>query len=243
MQNLSKIDVYILCGGLGKRLRSVSKQCPKPMIKIGDKPFLDILLDYMARKGFKRFILGIGYRADLFKKYYTNYKNKDISITFCAEKFPLGTGGAVKKAEKKIKSNLFLVLNGDSFCEFDPMDFLKFHRVKNAVISILLRKIKNAADYGCVKLDKQGKITSFDEKNSRNANCFINAGIYIFNKNIVSLMPEEKVFSLERDFFPAIIGNDCFGYKKSGFFIDIGTPERYFKAKKYLIKGTANGRV
>lgn len=237
MQDLAKIDVYILCGGLGKRLRSVSKQCPKPMIKIGDKPFLDILLDYMTRKGFKRFILGIGYRADFFKRYYTNYKNKNISITFCTEKFPLGTGGAVKKAEKTIKSNLFMVLNGDSFCEFNPIDFLKFHRAKNAVLSMLLRKIDNASDYGCVKINKQEKITSFDEKNSRNTNCFINAGIYIFNKSILALMPGEKTFSLERDFFPSIIGKNCFGYKKSGFFIDIGTPERYYKAKKHLING------
>lgn len=233
---IKDIDVLILCGGLGKRLKDVTKNKPKPMIKIGEQPFLDIIIDYVAGFGFRRFILGIGYRAEVFKKYYKNFKSKDLNIEFCEEKTPLGTGGAVKKAKSFIKSNLFLVLNGDSICEFDPADLLKFHKKKKAIVSILLRKVLNGADYGRVKLDKADRVIDFNEKDRRANNCLINAGIYVFNKNVFDFMPRKRAFSLELDFFPKLAGKNCFGYKKSGFFIDIGTPERYLKAKKHFLK-------
>ena len=229
-------DVFILCGGLGKRLKSVTKNNPKPMVKIGNKPFLDIIIDYLAGFGFKSFILGIGYRAEVFKKHYENFRSKDLEIKFCEEKSPLGTGGAVKKARSLIKSDSFLVLNGDSFCEFNPLFFLKFHEKKQAIVSILLREVASGADYGKVKLDKENRIIDFNEKDNQAKNCLINAGVYSFNKKVFMLMPRSKSFSLELDFFPRLSEKNCFGYTSSGFFIDIGTPERYFKANKYFVK-------
>jgi NDP-sugar pyrophosphorylase family protein len=233
---IKNTDVYILCGGVGKRLKSITKNNPKPMVKIGDKSFLDIIIDHMADFGFRRFILGLGYKAVVFKKYYRNFKSRDIEIKFCEEKMPLGTGGAIKKAKSLIESNPFLILNGDSFCEFNPLSFLKFHQRKKAAVSMLLRKVSNGADYGKVKLGKSGRITDFNEKDSQARDCFVNAGIYAFNKNIFDLMPQKRVFSLETDFFPEFVGRNLFGYTKSGFFIDIGTPERYFEASKYFLK-------
>jgi len=238
---IKDIDVFILCGGLGKRLKSVTKNNPKPMIKIGEQPFLDIIIDYVAGFGFRRFILGIGYRAEIFKRYYKNFKSRDLNIEFCEEKTPLGTGGAVKNVKSLIKSNLFLVLNGDSFCKLKLLDFLKFHKNKKAIVSMLLRKVSNGVDYGKVKLDKTSRIIDFNEKDNQAKNCLINAGIYVFDRTAFDLMPQQKAFSLERDFFPKLIGKNCFGYKKSGFFIDIGTPERYLKANKYFLKNT-NGK-
>ncbi len=233
---LEEISVVILCGGLGKRLKSVTKNKPKPMVNIGEKPFLDIIIDYMAGFGFRRFILGIGYRAEVFKKYYRSFPAKDLEIKFCEEKTPLGTGGAVKKAKSLIKSNLFLVLNGDSFCEFDPLDFLRFHKNKKAIVSMLLRKVSSGADYGKVKLDKASRVIDFNEKDSQAKNCLVSAGVYAFDKKVFSFMPRQEKFSLEQDFFPKLSGTNCFGYTKSGFFIDIGTPRRYLKANKYFLK-------
>ena len=237
---IKNMDVYILCGGLGKRLKSITKNYPKPMVKIGQKPFLDIIIGYMASLGFKRFVLGVGYKAETFKKYYRGSLVKDLKIEFCEEKTPLGTGGAVKKAKNLIRSSFFLVLNGDSFCKFEPSDFLKFHKNKKAIVSILLKKVPSGADYGKVKLNKRGLIIDFNEKDSRARNCFINSGVYVFSKEIFNFMPRQKKFSLERDFFPKLAGKNCFGYTKSGFFIDIGTPERYLKANKYFLKKNLN---
>ena len=229
------IDVFILCGGLGKRLRSLNSNVPKPMVKMGDKPFLDIIIAHMADLGFRRFILGLGYGGDYIRNYYSEKPMKGLKIIFSQENNPLGTGGAVRKAKKLIKSRFFFVLNGDSFSKFGPKDFLNFHGRKKALVTILLKKLAcGAKDYGEVKIDRLSRITSFQEKNGNAKKCMVNSGVYLFDKKIFGLMPRQNRFSLERDLFPVVAGKGLFGYVGSGYFIDIGTPERYFKAKKHF---------
>lgn len=232
---INNIDVFILCGGEGKRLKKISGSIPKPMICIGRRPFLDIVLGYLRKFGFKRFILGIGYKAHFIKKYYKEHKVSGAEIIFSEEDKPLGTGGAVKKAQRLIKSGIFLVLNGDSFSEFNAADFIKFYKRKKARILILLRKVENNQDFGAITTDRSSAITGFNEKSPASGNNFINGGVYLFSKNIFSMMPKKSQFSLEYDFFPRIVGKGLYGYKKTGFFIDIGTPERYLAAKKYFL--------
>lgn len=232
------IDIFILCGGFGKRLGKVSRNIPKPMIKIGNRPFLDIIINYLSGFGFRRFILGIGYNAWVIKNYYRNNQTPDLDILFSEEKIPLDTGGALKNAKKLIKSNPFFVLNGDSFSKFNPRDFLNFHQQKKALISILLKRISNGKEYGEIKIGKYLRIVHFNEKNNKAKKCLINAGIYIFDKRVFKLMPSVVKFSLEYDFFPQILKEGVFGYVNSGFFIDIGTPKGYFRARKYFFKNS-----
>lgn len=231
---MKNIDVFILCGGLGKRLRAISKNKPKPMVEVGNKPFLDILIQYLSKYGFRRFILGVGYEANFIKQYYRKKRFKDIELVFSEEKTPLGTGGALKKAEKLIRSNHFFVLNGDSFANFIPENFLNFHKKKKALASILLRKILNGKEYGEIKMDKNSRVLRFNEKNYNAKSCLINAGVYIFDKKVFEIMPVTRNFSLEYDLFPKLIKMGIFGYKYSGFFIDIGTPKRFREAQKYF---------
>ena len=231
------IDVFILCGGFGKRLKKLNLNVPKPMIKIGGRPFLDRIIAYMANFGFRRFILGLGYKADFIEKYYSNKPEEGFKIIFSHEKNPLGTGGAVKNAKKLIGSRRFFVLNGDSFCQFNPRDLLSFHRRKKALATILLKRpAEDVKDYGEVKLDGASRIISFQEKNGNAKKYLINSGVYVFDKKIFNLMPCRDSFSLEYDFFPNVIGNGLFGRISCGFFIDIGTPKRYFKAKRHFGK-------
>lgn len=230
---IKEIDVFILAGGSGKRLRAISRNKPKPMMEIGGRPFLDLILDYMAHFGFRRFILGTGYKADMIKKYYTRNKKPGLNILFSREASALDTGGAVKNARGKIRSRYFFVLNGDSFCKFNPSDFINFHNKNRAIVSILLGKASDGREYGEVGLEKSSRIKSFNEKTAKAKKCLVNAGVYIFDRRAFSLMPRGKKFSLERDFFPSLAGERIFGYPRSEFLIDIGTPERYIKAKKY----------
>lgn len=236
MNSLVNIDVLILCGGQGKRLRKVSANMPKPMAQVGGRAFLDIVIDYMANFGFRRFILGLGYKSDMIKAHYSTRKNPKLEILFSCEKVPLDTGGAVKKAKGLIKSSPFLVLNGDSFCKFNPLDLLRFHKQKKSLITILLKRISDAKEYGEVKIDKSWRILEFSEKNSRVKKSLINAGVYIFDKKMFNLMPRLSKFSLEFDFFPQMAKKRIFGYPYSGFFIDIGTPQGYSQAIKYFLK-------
>lgn len=206
------------------------------MVCFGKRPFLDILIDHLHKFGCKRFILGTGYNADFIKKYYNLNKYPGREIIFSTENKPLGTGGAVRKAKKLILSKHFLVINGDTFSDFNLKNFVKFSKQKKAKVLMLLRKENNNKDYGFVVTNPKSEIESYSEKKSPKSEGFINSGVYLFSREVFSMMPKKSVFSLEYDFFPKIIGNGVYGYKGKGFFIDIGTPERYLVAKKYFLK-------
>ena len=235
--NLRNIDTFILCGGRGRRLREVSAGIPKPMVKINNRPFVDLIIAYLAGFGFCRFILGTGYKAKVIEDYYRKNRKPGLEIRFSYEFRPLDTGGAIKNAQKEIKSNPFMVLNGDSFAKFNPESFLNFHRKNKSIVSILLKKVFCGKEYGKIKLDKSARILSFSEKNIRAKNCLINGGVYLFDRNVFKLMPSASKFSLEKKFFPEMAGKGIFGYLSGGFFIDIGTPERFAKARRYLKDG------
>ena len=232
--NLREIDVVILCGGLGKRLRLVVFDQPKVLAKIGEKTFLDILIDNLLMHGFKNIILSVGYLKEQIKNHFNfdDDKKYDYTITFSEEEEPLGTGGALKKAKPLIRSNPFMVMNGDSICKVDLRSFVNFHTEKKALLSMVLVRLKTAQDYGSVTLDESQRITSFNEKIAGRSENVINAGIYLMEKDIFSYMPEQNRFSLEYDLFPKIITSKCYGFLTESEFIDIGTPERYEKAIK-----------
>ena len=133
---LEKIDVVVLCGGRGERLRPVLFNQPKVLAKIEGKPFLDIVIDNLLLYGFKNMILSVGYPREQIKDHF-NYE-KNYNITFSEEEEPLGTGGALKKAKTLIRSNPFMVMNGDSICKVNLRSFLDFHTGKEALLSIVL---------------------------------------------------------------------------------------------------------
>lgn len=227
-----EIDVVILCGGLGRRLRKVVNDRPKPMAEIAGEPFLDLLLRYVYRFGFRRFILSTGYKAPRIRDYY--HKKREWDIEFCEEKEPLGTGGAVKKVKPFIKSSPFLVINGDSFCGINFKNFLEFHYCKNALVSMALVKNRENRECGYVKLGASSRVTSFNEKPPSDENGLINAGIYLFQRDIFSLLLRENKFSLEYDLFPRLVTQRFYGYPVSAVLIDIGTPRGLTCARGYF---------
>jgi len=230
------IDVVILCGGLGTRLQGVIDDRPKSMAEIDGRPFLDILIDYVARYGFTRFILCTGFKGDLIRRHYET-KRSGLFFLISEEKMPLGTAGAIKNAESFIGSDTLIVLNGDSLCEIDIKDFLSFHIRKKALISIVLTAIKNSMDFGVVRLDRHQKIIGFSEKVMMHGNGLVNAGIYIFDRKILKKIPSGEKQSLEHDIFPGILDKGIYGYVTEKKLLDIGTPERLEIAKEYF-KGT-----
>jgi len=207
---------------------------PKPMAEIGGRPFLDILIDYALNFGFKRFILCIGYMSEAIKIYYKNRKGLSAQVFFSEEKRPLGTAGAIKNAEALIRSSPFLVMNGDSICKLNLHDFFKFHRNKKALFSMALVNSKGGYDLGKVDIDDSQRVLSFKEKVKTKQDDFINAGIYILDRDIFSMIPPNKKTSLEYDLFPRIVKREIYGYIADEQLIDIGTPDGYKKAKVIL---------
>ena len=226
-KQLVNIDVVLLCGGKGERLKSVLGDKPKVMADINGKPFLELLINNLKKIGFKRFILSVGYQREKIIDYFKDREG----IVFSPEETALGTGGGLKRAEKLVTGDTFLALNGDSFCDLDFNKVLAFHQSKKATATLVLAKARESKDYGAVNLDDFCRIEKFCERTDSKKSGLMNAGIYLMEKVIFSQMPE-GAFSLEYDFFPKLKGS--FGYVTEAGLYDIGTPERYQKAKEFL---------
>ncbi len=229
--DMSKMYAVVLCGGLGKRLRKIVGSRPKPMVLVNGRPFLDFVIERLLKYDISNIILCAGYKSDTIKKYY-NRKKIAANIVISNEKKPLDTAGAVKNANSKIKSNPFFVLNGDSICTVDFSKMLDFHIRKRASATIALTKMKKISDYGVVALDSEGKITAFNEKRKDAAAGLVNSGVYVFDKKVLSSIPCLQKYSLEYDLFPRL--KNCYGYVTKATLLDIGTPERYRMAEKFL---------
>jgi len=228
-------DFIILCGGQGSRLRPAIGQSQKVLAEVNHRPFLNLLIQHIKAQGGKRVILSTGFQADSVESYYRK-NNSGLVIDCVREDVPLGTGGAVKKASAFIHSEYFFVLNGDSFCPVDFENHLNFHQGCHAVCTIAVSPVTDNKDYGTITLDPQKKILAFEEKIASSASRYVNAGVYCFQKSISDFMPKEDRFSIERDFFPKLIGKAFYGFETDKEFIDIGTPERLALAKKRFIQ-------
>jgi D-glycero-alpha-D-manno-heptose 1-phosphate guanylyltransferase len=227
---LNKIDVVILCGGIGSRLANIVNDRPKPMAKINQQPFLDILIDYFAGFGLKRFVLCTGHMSEFIQKYY-HQKSSSLEFIVSNEQSPLGTAGCIKNAQKLIQSESFFVANGDSFCSVNLFDFYNFHLLKQSLMTMAVTKSEETENGGLVRFDNSQKIVSFEEKKVKCQKGYINAGIYIFQKNILSIIPEHTKCSLEYNLFPKLTNQNSFAFVSREKLIDIGTPERYARAK------------
>ena len=229
------IDVLILCGGTGTRLSSIVNDRPKPMVQIDERPFLDILIEYISGFGFKRFILCTGHKSEVIREYYCK-KQTSYEVLISDEQHPLGTAGAVKSAEALIQSDTFMVANGDSFCSVNMDGFLKFHFDKKSLVSVSVVESENAADKGSIWLDDSQKIKVFQEKTKPSGKVYVNAGIYFCQKEVLSNICEGRKCSLEYEIFPELTKKSFYGYIVDGTIIDIGTPQRLQKAKNYFMQ-------
>ncbi len=234
-------EAVILCGGKGTRLKSVLVDLPKPLAPIGDEAFLSILMKYLCRQGVKRVILATGYMHEAIEAAYGN-SFAGMEIVYSRELTPLGTGGAVAMALRNARSENLLVLNGDSIIKFSLAETAKrYFEIKNNFPDIAfptlltLKQMENVDRYGAVAFE-DGQIKAFEEKAFRKK-CFINAGVYILNKETFRDKALGEVFSFEKDFLEQEVKKgSLFGIESKGFFIDIGVPEDYALARDILIQ-------
>ncbi len=234
----SSTPVIILAGGLGTRLRSVISDRPKALAPIDDRTILDLICDYLIGRGFREIIFSTGYMKEKIREHVSKrIYPKKISTHFSEEEKPLGTGGAIKKAMQLVLAQHALILNGDSFCPIDYEVFLHHHHNHNADISICLRYVEDTGAFGTVEVDDNANIVSFLEKTGQKKPGLMNAGIYLFRKDVFEQVSMPEVFSIEKDFFEKKFNRiNIKGFNFSDYFIDIGTPQTYEKAKIDLAK-------
>jgi NDP-sugar pyrophosphorylase family protein len=223
---IADLDVLILCGGMGTRLKQVLKDNPKPMVQIHGRPFLDILVQHVSSFGFRRFILCTGFKSEVIEQYFQN-KNDDNTYIISNEPEALGTGGGIKYAESLISNSPFLVLNGDSICRANLKEFVNFHKSNNASVSLTLTKKDDMEEYGTVTINDNNDVTAFMEKlNQVSGPGLVNAGIYLFEKKILTTFEALQKISLEHEVLPSLIGQGMVGFVTDQHLYDIGTPEK-----------------
>jgi mannose-1-phosphate guanylyltransferase len=229
-------------GGFGTRLRPFTITKPKALLPIVNIPFVSYQFELLRIYGINEVVLGIGYKGDEFKKILGIGKEMGLKIYLSYEKTPLGTGGAIKNAERFLKGKEpFFVFNGDILANFNLEKILNFHKEKNAFITIGMVKVSDPSSYGLIVTDDQMQIKKFIEKPKPEeiVTDTINAGVYVFQPEVLDEIPEDKEVSVEKEVFPGILdkGKDMYGYIHYGYWLDVGTIDKYRKANFDLIDG------
>lgn len=223
-------ECIILAGGLGSRLGDIATNIPKCMVEVAGKPFLSYLFSYLEREKFEHIILSLGHQADIVLNWINSYSETfPFELSYVIEENPLGTGGAMKNALSKSKSDTLFIINGDTMFTMSTDNLKRLHAKKSADISLALKPMKDFDRYGYVTIDESERIVKFHEKSPQNEG-LINGGIYILEKSVLSNMTEE-VFSFEKDILEKRTTDlSLYGYTEDAYFMDIGTPDDYRKA-------------
>lgn len=225
------VPAVLLVGGLGTRLRSILPSTPKPLARVGDTPFLELLVVQLRSQGIRRLVMCTGHLSNQIEEQFGDGHKWDVAIKYSKETQPLGTAGALKLAGRYLtQASDFLVLNGDSFLEIDFRQFIRFHREHGGLISMAVRGVPDAARYGTVELDSINRVISFREKTEAKIPGIVNGGVYVFKRAILESIPEGPA-SLESDLFPRLLDQGIYAAEQGGLFIDIGTPEDYARAQ------------
>ena len=223
------MEAIVLAGGLGTRLRPVVADVPKPMAPVAGRPFLAILLENLARQGFSRAVLAVGYKHEVIHEAFGD-SFAGLDIRYAVEDTPLGTGGAIRLATQQCKGREIFVLNGDTYVTLAFDGMLHAHRNLQAKLTVCAVQVDDAGRYGSLLL-KDHQIVGFSEKGVAGPG-LINAGVYLLENGLLEHQGLPDVFSFERDVLEFKASQlRPMAYIVRGGFIDIGIPEDYLRAQ------------
>ena len=225
------MQALILAGGEGTRLRPLTSTIPKPVVPLAGRPFISFMLDWLRGHGVDDVILSCGFLADGVRAVLGDGQDAGLRLRYVEEPEPLGTGGALRYAGDLLAER-FLMLNGDVLCDFNLSAQLAQHERTGAQATIALVGVEDPSAYGLVRLAGDRSVREFLEKprpDEIDSN-LINAGAYILERSVLEGMaPPGTNISIERDVFPGLVDHGLFGFEAEGYWLDIGTPERYLQ--------------
>ena len=231
-------SAILLVGGRGTRLAPLTNNTPKPMLQVAGVPFTEHQINKARSAGITEIVLATSFKAELFEPYFGDGKNFGISIKYAVEEVALGTGGAISNAAAMLEgSGPVAIFNGDVLSKHDLDAQFKSHESNGADVTLYLTQVEDARAYGAVELDQSARVLAFNEKMENPPTNIINAGCYIFNREVIAAIPFGKVISVERETFPQLLskGAKVFGFIDKSYWLDIGTPAALLKASRDLV--------
>jgi len=235
------MKAILLAGGKGTRLRPLTVHTPKPIVPIFNRAFLHYQIDLLKQvPEIDEVILSLNYQPRRIEEMFGDGADLGIKIRYVVEPIPLGTAGAIKYAGDKLTESV-VVFNGDVMTELDLAAVIRLHRERRARATIVLTPVENPSAYGLVETDGHGNIQRFLEKPKPEeiTTNYINAGIYVLEPDTFDRIPSEVSWSIERSYFPSLIerGETFVAYLYDGYWIDIGTPEKYAQVHQDIMDG------
>lgn len=239
------MQALILAGGEGTRLRPITSTMPKPVVPLAGRPFISYMLEWLRGHGVDDVILSCGFMAAGVREVLGDGSGLGIGIRYLEEPAPLGTGGAVKFAQDLLEER-FLVLNGDVLTDIDLTAQLRQHGRTDARATLALIPVEDPSAYGLVSPAQNGAVKEFLEKPGpeQTGPNLINAGAYVLERDVLDAMaPSGTNISIEREVFPELVDRGLFGFVANGYWLDIGTPQRYLQATYDILEGIVSTEV
>ena len=225
------MQALILVGGEGTRLRPLTSTVPKPVMPLVDRPFISYMIEWLRGHGVDDMVMSCGFLAAGVRNVLGDGSGLGVKLRYVEEPRPLGTGGALKFAESLLDERFFM-LNGDVLTDFDLSGQLAQHEDTHARCTLALMGVEDPSAYGLVRLNDDRSVKGFLEKPSPDQidTDLISAGAYVLERDVLELIPPDTNASIERDVFPELVGDGLYGFAGDGYWLDIGTPDRYLQA-------------
>lgn len=239
------MQALILAGGEGTRLRPLTSTIPKPVVPLANRPHIEFMIAWLRRHGVDEVVLSCGFLADGVRRVLGEGDSYGVRVRYVEEPQPLGTGGALRYASDLLEHR-FLMVNGDVLSDIDLSAQLAQHERTGARATIALVPVEDPSMYGLVRLGADRSVQEFVEKPSSDEidSDLINAGAYVLERPLLDDMPAPGTnFSIERDVFPRLVGQGLYGCVGRGYWLDIGTPERYLQGTFDILEGNVSTEV
>lgn len=220
--------VLLMAGGLGSRLKPLTNECPKPMLKIGGRPVLETIILNFIESGFEEFIISLNYKGDMIRGHFADGHDLGVSIQYIEEDERLGTAGSLRLLPEIQNSHPIIVMNGDVLTKVNLDHFLDFHASNHSKATMGVREYNFQVPYGVLKLDSH-RIVQIEEKPVHNF--FVNAGVYVLDQDVLNCLPDERRFEMPGLFKQLMkAGHHTVAFPIREYWLDIGQPDNLKQA-------------
>ena len=239
------MKTVIMAGGKGTRISSIASDIPKPMIRINDKPVLQLEIESLKRQGFNDFIITISHLGYVIQEYFGDGLKFGVNIEYFNEEKPLGNAGALFELKEKLTED-FLLINGDVLFEFDAKRFVRYHKEKGGLVTLFTHPNSHPYDSGLILTDKDNLVYQWLNKEDDRPLYYknrVNAGIHILSPEVLKERPDKEKVDLDRDVLKPLCSKECmYAYDSTEYVKDMGTPERYVQVCEDLLNGKVERR-